>query len=263
MKDENIKKSITLYLIFVFGLPLICVFLVKSFSIFQSETLSYILYGIEAMTPTLAALIVIAILGGNRRVRVFLKKCCFDNIKIHYIALALILPLAVLIITKLTLLIFVGSAPFITGITAKKLLIVMWALFAEEFGWRGFLQEKLDMRCGHLATPILLGSIWALWHYHFFWLGTMSAPLILFLLGCIADSFGYYWVTKKSEGNVIPASLWHFTGNLCFNLFLISPEYNQGSIVPYLLFVVYSIIMAIGISIWGIFSIKKDNVINC
>lgn len=79
----------------------------------------------------------------------------------------------------------------------------------------------------------------------------------LFLIGCIADSFGYYWVTKKSEGNVIPASIWHFVGNLCFNLFLISPEYNKGNIVPYFLFVVYSIIMAVGINIVGMLSIKK------
>ncbi|MDF2506075.1 CPBP family intramembrane glutamic endopeptidase [Clostridium sp.] len=257
MKDENIKKHIVLFLIFAFGLPLICVFLVKNFSVFQSGALSFILYGIEAMTPTVAALIVTAILGGGAGIRIFLKKCYFDNIKIRYIVLSVILPLSVLTITKLTSLIFVDSTLFIEGITSKKLIIVMWAFIAEEIGWRGFLQEKLDEFCGHLITPILLGSVWALWHYHFFWLGTMSAPLILFLIGCIADSFGYYWVTKKSEGNVIPASIWHFVGNLCFNLFLISPEYNKGNIVPYFLFAVYSIIMAVGINIGGMLSIKK------
>lgn len=258
MSDENIKKYIALFLIFAFGLPLICVLLVKNFSIFQAGTLNFILYGIEAMTPTLAALIVTAILGGSVRIRVFLKKCYFYNIKIHYMVLAIILPITVLTITKLTSLIFVHDTPFIAGITAKKLIVIMWALLAEEIGWRGFLQEKLDKRCGRIATPILVGIIWASWHYHFFWLGTMSAPLILFLLGCIADSFGYYWVTKKSEGNVIPVSLWHFIENLFSNLFLIS----HGSIVPYLIFVVYSIIMAIGVSMWGSFSIKKDSSIN-
>lgn len=263
MKDENIKKYITLFLIFAFGLPLICVFLVKDFSIFQSGEPNFILYGIEAMTPTLSALIVTAILGGNGMIRVFLKKCYFDNIKIHYIVLALILPLVVLTITKLTSLIFVNVTPFITSISVKKLIIVMWALIAEEIGWRGFLQEKLDKHFGYLTTPIILGCIWALWHYHFFLLETMSAPLILFVLGCIAESFSYYWITKKSKGNVIPASVWHFTGNLWINIFLINPENNKGSIVPYLLFVVYSTIMAVCITIWGISSIKKDSAINC
>ena len=63
------------------------------------------------------------------------------------------------------------------------------------------------MYFGHLGTPIIIGIIWALWHYHFFWLGTMSAPFILFVLGCITDSVGSYWITKKSKGNVIPASI--------------------------------------------------------
>ena len=262
MKDVNIKKHIVLFLLFAFGLPLICVFLVKNFSIFQSGMQNFILYGIEAMTPTLSALIVIAILGGKGMIREFLKKCYFDNIKMHYIILALILPLAVLTITKLTSLIFVNVTPFITSISVNKLIVVMWALIAEEIGWRGFLQEKLDKWFGHSITPIILGCIWALWHYHFFLLGTMSAPLILFVLGCIAESFGYYWITIKSKGNIIPASIWHFTGNLWIYLFLINPEYNQGSIVPYFLFVVYSTIMAVGITIWGIRSTKKDSIPN-
>lgn len=215
------------------------------------------------MTPTFSALIVITILSGHGMIRDFFKKCYFDNFKIRYIVLAVILPFAVLTTTKLTSLLLLNGTPFITSITVKKLIVVIWALVAEEIGWRGFLQEKIDKHCGHLTTPIILGFIWALWHYHFFLLGTMSVPLILFVLGCIAESFGYYWITKKSKGNVIPASIWHFTGNLWINLFLINPEYNQGSIVPYLLFVVYSSIMAIGITIWGILSTKKDSIINC
>lgn len=77
MSDENIKKYIALFLIFAFALPLICVLLVKNFSIFQAGTLNFILYEIEAMTPTLAALIVTAILGGSVRIRVFLKNVIF------------------------------------------------------------------------------------------------------------------------------------------------------------------------------------------
>ncbi|MFT4143009.1 MAG: CPBP family glutamic-type intramembrane protease [Mobilitalea sp.] len=152
-----------LFLIFAFGLPFICVFLVKNFNVFQSGEINFILYGIEAMTPMLSALIVTAILGGKGRIRVFIKKCYLDNIKIHYIVLALVLPFVVLLITKVTSLIFIDTTPFITSISVKKLIIVMWALIAEELGWRGFLQGKLDKRFGYLTTPIILGGIWALW----------------------------------------------------------------------------------------------------
>lgn len=261
MKTENIIKSITLFLIFAFSIPLICVFLVKNFNIFKSGTFNFILYGIEAISPTLAALIATAILGGSRMLQLFLKKCYFDNIKIRFIILAVLIPLTIFTFTKITSLIFVQDVPFLTGIAPKKLIIIMWSLIAEEAGWRGFLQEKLDKYCGRLWTPILIGIIWTLWHYHFFLLRTMSAPLILFPLGCIADSIGYYWVTKKSSGNIIPASIWHFSENLCFTLFLINPEYNHARIEPYLLYTVYSIIMAIIITIWGISSTKKVDTI--
>lgn len=252
MSKESTKNSIVLFLIFAFGLPLICVLLEKN--VFKSGMINFILFGVEAAAPTLAAIIVISILGGKIGIREFLKKCYLKNIKVNYILLGVMIPIVLLVTAKLTWLVFDSSTPFIKGPTAKKLLIVMWALIAEEAGWRGFLQERLDRHFGCLGTPVLLGAIWALWHYHFFWLGTMSMPVLPFLLGCIADSVGYYWVTKKSKGNVIPASLWHFTYNLFMNILLINPEFNNGSMAPYWIYVIYSIIAAVIISFSGISS---------
>lgn len=257
MKNNSDKNDIWLFLMFSFVSPLLCVLLIKNTRIYQSGTLNFILYGIEAMTPTLSALIVISILGGKNKVKDFLQKCYIDNMKKSYFIIAFILPTIVLTATKLTSYIFIETTPFITSISANKFMIILWAFIAEEIGWRGFLQEKIEKRFGYITTPIVIGCIWALWHYHFFLLGSMSAPLLLFLLGCIADSYSYYWITKKAKGNVIPASIWHFTGNLWFNLYMINPEHNHGSIVPYLLFVVYSSIMAGCITIYGIRSIKK------
>lgn len=247
MINKNTKNSIILFLIFTFGLPLICVPLEKN--IFKSGSMNFMLFGIEAAAPTLAALIVISILGGKIGIREFLKKCYLKNIKVKYILLGVIIPIVLIVTAKLTWFVFDGSTPFIKGITAKKLLIVMWALIAEEAGWRGFLQERLDRHFGCLVTPIILGNIWALWHYHFFWLGTMSIPVLPFFIGCVADSFGYYWVTKKSKGNVIPASLWHFTYNLFINILLINPEFNHGSMAPYWIYVICSSIAAVIISV--------------
>lgn len=256
MRNKNTKNSIVLFLIFAFGLPIICVPLEKV--VFKSGSINFILFGIEAAAPTLAAVIAISILSGKIGIREFLKKCYVKNIKINYILLGVMIPIVLIAAAKLTCFVFDSSTPFIKGITAKKLLIVMWALIAEEAGWRGFLQEKLDKHFGCLGTPIFAGTVWALWHYHFFWLGTMSIPVLPFFIGCIADSFGYYWVTKKSKGNVIPASLWHFTYNLFMNILLINPEFNHGSIAPYWIYVIYSSIAAVIISLWGRASINSS-----
>jgi membrane protease YdiL (CAAX protease family) len=258
MKNESNKRYIALFLIFSFGITLIYVFLIKSFSVFQSGTLNFILFGIAATAPTISALMVTSMLGGGKGLKAFLKKCYVENMKSSYIILALLLPSIVLIFTKLTSLLFIDVTPFISGLSPKKLVIIFWALIAEELGWRGFLQEKFEKRFGYMATPLVLGCIWALWHSYSFFVGTHSAPIILFVLGCIAESYSCYWITKKSKGNCIPASIWHFTGNLWSNLLLINPEHNQGSMAPYLLYTIYAIIMAGGITIWGIRSSKKE-----
>jgi membrane protease YdiL (CAAX protease family) len=248
MRRRNIDTllPVALFLLFAFGLPLLCVFLVKNFAVFQAGTPNLVLYGFEALTPSLSALLVTAIISKRLGVLKFLKKIFIGNIRFSSILLAIAIPFLIVLVAKLIVNVLGGgSSNLITGVTFEELLIIMWALVAEEIGWRGFLQDKLDKKWGFPATPILVGLIWALWHYHFFWLGTLSAPVLLFCVGCITESFGYYWITKRTNGNIIPATLWHFVGNFAFKVFLISPEYNDGSELPYLTFAVLTTIMAV------------------
>ncbi|MFA9380752.1 MAG: lysostaphin resistance A-like protein [Acetanaerobacterium sp.] len=139
----------------------------------------------------------------------------------------------------------IGSVTALGTLSPKKIIIICWALIAEELGWRGFLQEKLYAYFSDFTSPLIAGVIWAAWHYHYFISGSKTVPIILFALGCVTDSYVYYALTKLVKGNTIPATIFHFSGNLCFSLFLINPEYNHGSIVPYLLFVVSSFIAAV------------------
>ena len=41
----------------------------------------------------------------------------------------------------------------------------MWALVAEELGWRGYLQEKIEAHVGDVLTPLIVGIIWTVWHF--------------------------------------------------------------------------------------------------
>ena len=83
----------------------------------------------------------------------------------------------------------------------------------------------------------------------------MEAPIVAFTYGCIAESYGYYVITKLAKGNIVPASIWHFSGNLFFNLYLLNPNWNGGSTMPY---IIVNIIMTIYIGIF-IYYIKKIN----
>ena len=258
LRRKNDLAPTILFLMLAFLMPLLSILFIRNFVAFQSGILYFILYGFEAATPTLSTLLVVLVFSRGKQFTSFLKKCYIENIRVDCILFAILLPLMVLLAAKLTYSLFSRDAVFATGISSRKLIIILWALVAEEVGWRGFLQEKLDVYFGNLFTPLVLGILWALWHYHFFLSGSMSVPLVLFVLGCITDSYVYYWITKKSKGNIIPASLCHFTSNLFFNILLINPELNHGSTLPYLLYVVYSFMMAVFVTICGISSTKRQ-----
>ena len=252
------SKAVILFLLLSFLLPLINIILMKNYDVFRTGAWNLVLLGFGAMTPTLAAILVVLMLGGRSQFKSFIMKCFIKNIRVDFIIIALLLPAVVLTLAKATYCLLDDTISFAAGINLKRFFIIIWALVAEEIGWRGFLQDKLDGYFGSFFTPIVIGILWAAWHYHLFLLGAMSAPIALFSLGCIADSYGLYWITKMSRGNVIPASLWHFVGNLFMSVFLINPEYNGGSTLLYTIYVIYSLLMAVGISIWGLKQQRKN-----
>ena len=52
---------------------------------------------------------------------------------------------------------------FIYSLSLKKIIIVIWALVAEELGWRGYLQEKIEAHVGDVLTPLIVGIIFVLY----------------------------------------------------------------------------------------------------
>lgn len=92
---------------------------------------------------------------------------------------------------------------------------------AEEFGWRGFALPLLDHRNKAIASSVVIGFIWALWHAPLFWAKTgtaisgfaMDGYLIgLFFLAVIGSSFIYTWLFNRT-GSLAAAILLHLGMN--------------------------------------------------
>lgn len=202
---------------------------------FSDGILYLILYGIEASSPAIAAVVSVFITNGKKGIIEFLKD---KYIKYFSVKLALIgfaVPAFVYTVAKLVCILTSYNNPFIILPSLNKLLVISWSLISEELGWRGFLQNKIEIKFGRNTTPIIIGLLWSAWHYHFFLSGTITVPIVIFILGCICESYGYYVITKISKGNIVPASLWHFSGNLFINIYSLNPDCNGGSVVPYIL----------------------------
>ena len=251
IKKNNFKTEVPFFLTYTFLIPLVCVMLMKILGKYDSNgIMTLVLYGIEGASPAIATVIVMLQKHGVNGLKKFLKSKYISNFSIRMCLLGLCVPAFVLLVSKLITYLTPYNNNFAYSLRPKKILIIMWALVAEELGWRGYLQDKVEKRFGAVATPLIIGAIWAAWHYHFFISGSMEVPIVLFVLGCITESCSYYILTKISKGNIVPASLWHFSGNLFFNIFRINPQWNNGSTVPYMIVSIFYLIYFITFAIF-------------
>ena len=235
MDAKRINKQsdvirVTEFLILAFGLPALCLLL---FQMSGNTTFHFIVYGIEGASPMIAAILVAALHGKEEGIRSFLHDKYISNASPVICILGFAVPFTILTIAKM-IAVWVGDLyvyPMFP--TAGKMLIIAWALIAEELGWRGYLQDELERILPHCLIPLLTGVLWALWHYHFVLSGSMDIPIVAFALGCIFESYGYLAITKMAKNNILPASIWHFTGNLIFHIYRFDPQWHNGDTTFY------------------------------
>ncbi len=89
--------------------------------------------------------------------------------------------------------------------------------FGEEIGWRGYLQKLLEQRQNALISAILIGLLWGLWHVGNYQYGLMY--LAFFVLSTIGSSVVLAWLLRKTNFNVILASLFHISLNIGYYVF--------------------------------------------
>jgi membrane protease YdiL (CAAX protease family) len=110
-------------------------------------------------------------------------------------------------------------------------------VLGEEIGWRGFLVPELAKRHGFLATSLISGIIWALWHYPILLLGSYHSVtpvwyyLPLFTVTVTTINFLWTWMRLKS-GSIWPCVFLHAAHNTFFQKFF-DPLTVYNSKTPY------------------------------
>ncbi|MCR5249492.1 MAG: CPBP family intramembrane metalloprotease [Lachnospiraceae bacterium] len=211
-----------------------------------NDNVNLLLFGVQAASPSIAAFAVLLL---SKEVRSHFKLIFQKAQIIAVIVIPVLIASITMLISKTVYCIVWGEAFSLGNISATKWLILLWALVAEELGWRGYLEPFLrEMKIKKWIIPCIVGFIWGLWHYHYFIQGRMDVPLLLFFVGCIIESY-IYSILVSITRNVLSAMIYHFSWNLMLNLFLISPSDNGGSIIPYTLVI---ILETVGIIIYGL-----------
>ena len=98
-------------------------------------------------------------------------------------------------------------------------LMLLVLAFAEETGWRGFAVPEMLKTRSFLATALVIGLLWALWHVPSVFLieqyqqmGIAIVPMFLF--GMVSGSIFLTWLYRASGGSVLLVALWHGSYNL-------------------------------------------------
>ncbi len=148
------------------------------------------------------------------------------------------------------------------------LLSFMSGPFSEEFGWRGFALNPLLERFGFTRASVLLGFIWALWHFPLYfvptsWYGKMGFAFEgfwAFILLNIGLAVIISWVFLHTKRSIMAAMLIHLSAN--FSTQLIAGPTGPGY-SPRLELVRTLVILAIA-AVLCIFMIvkKKDSAAN-
>lgn len=92
------------------------------------------------------------------------------------------------------------------------------AFFGEEYGWRYYLQPRLQQKFGPRRGVLLLGVLWGLWHLplNLFYYSpeTSLQSLASQVIGCVALGVFFAWAYLKTNNIWVPVLLHYFNNNL-------------------------------------------------
>ena len=239
-------KSLALFIIMAFLLPLMVVAIQSKVS---NNAISFVLFGIQAAAPSIAAIIVFAV---NKELSTSFSRLFRKD----HLSMAILLPTAiicvVMIVARLLSSQIMGKHDSFWGIVSyKQWIIILWSIVAEELGWRGYLEPELNkIVVNKRVVPGIVGLIWCLWHYHYFIQNSIEVPIALFLIGCIIESYIYSFLMRVTKDNLVSAMTFHFVYNLMIHVAAINPSDNKGSLIPYVTMTIMEVVVFFVLILW-------------
>jgi len=189
-----------------------------------------------AWAPTIAALVVTARYEGREGLRDLLTQVCRWRIGWRWYGLAVLGPTALGLLAVGLHVLLGGTPPSLAAVAAGFdlpaeeavgaivafpmvfLLLCLGGPMAEESGWRGFAQARLQRRFGAGPAGLVIGFIWALWHLPlivFVPSGTGEIPTWFYLPMVAALGVVFAWGYNRTGQSVLFTILLHAGVNTC------------------------------------------------
>lgn len=103
--------------------------------------------------------------------------------------------------------------------------LLIWLLaYPEEYGWRGYAQDRLQNLFTPLTASVVLGLLWGLWHLPLHFIDTTTQfviPVWEYIAQTVLLTIIYTWLYNATGGSILIVTLLHGAGNLA------------GAIIPF------------------------------
>ena len=132
---------------------------------------------------------------------------------------------------------------------ALALFVVFFiASLGEELGWSGYATDPLQEHFGALRASLLIGVVWAVWHFIPLLQAQRSAEFIAWWsLGTLANRVLIVWLYTNTGRSVFVAAIFHAMINLTWQLFPVSGSFYDPRVTGSI-----AAILAVGVVlVWG------------
>jgi uncharacterized protein len=102
-------------------------------------------------------------------------------------------------------------------------ILLLGGPLQEEFGWRGFLLDKLQEKYSALTSGIMSGLVWGLWHLPLFFMPRQefyyNRPVWGLLLSTMLVGILFAWVYNNTGRSIFAMLIFHTTFNFSHYIF--------------------------------------------
>jgi len=140
-------------------------------------------------------------------------------------------------------------APQFSILTALALSIIFFiGGLGEELGWSGYVIDPLQERFGALWASLLLGGIWALWHF----IPLLEVPrswgfIAWWTLGTIASRVIIVWLYNNTGRSVFVAVAFHAILDITWQLFPVNGSFYDPRVTG----LIAAVVAVVVVIIWG------------
>src|SRR5450631_42056 len=208
-------------LVFVLTIPFLLVGALTTFHLLPGIPLA----AFAIVCPVTAALIFVYREKKFAGVKELLKRS-FDfkrvKSKIWYVPLLLLMP-CIMLLSYIVMSLMGAHLPT-PRFSVVNILVLFFAFFigalGEEMGWSGYAIDPLQNRFGALGGAIILGVVWAVWH----WAPLMEVPRSLsfiawWSLGTVSARVIITWLYNNTGRSLFVATVFHAMMNLTWQIF--------------------------------------------